>query len=246
MERASAVAEAGIFALGYAVRVGMLQTEAVSILQAAILRAGGELSNQVLWECSPRPGRTGWHVPAVPIARGDIIQNELEAKVAGYSAREVHPICVGKPPQQVYDMFELSTKIFEEAMILLKPGTPVRSIAELVERSGEGTPFKTSLTSYGRGLAEEDAVGTGGTYRERQVLMFKPVVRADDGMRITFCATVVVTPDGGRRLGKRPMELMLTSRSFMSAYTRLQHPEPSAPWLPFLDDLARGQWESRS
>jgi hypothetical protein len=140
---------------------------------------------------------------------------------------------VGKPPQQVYEMFELSLKLFNEAMPLLTPGTPVQTVVQTVEAGAQGTPFRTSLTSYGRGLAEEDP-GTASppVYHERQVLMFKPVVRAADGMGINFCATVVVTPEGGRRLGHRPMELMLTSRSFMSAYTKLDRPEPTAPWLP--------------
>jgi Xaa-Pro dipeptidase len=236
MERASAIAERGIFMLGYHVRAGMPQTEALAVLEGAMLKAGCELSNQILWECSPKPGRTWWHPMHIPIEQGDILQNELEAKIAGYSAREVHPICVGKPEPRVYEMFDLSAKTFDKALPLLKPGAAVDEVVQMVREAGEGTPYRTSLTSYGTGMAQEelgpadDAEGPA-VYHERQVMIFKPVVRAEDGLGINFCSTVLVTPEGGKRLSRRPLELMLTSRSLMSAYVKEPSKEPTAPWL---------------
>ena len=98
----------------------------------------------------------------------------------------------------------------------------------MVRSAGEGTPFETSLNSMGCGLAQEEV---GEVYHDRQVITLKPVVRTEDGLGINFCGTVVVTANGGRRLGKRPLELMLTSRSFMRPYLNDKTREPSAPWL---------------
>ena len=232
LERASAVAEHGIFMLGYSVKAGMQQTEAAGILVGEILKRGGELSGQLLWECNQRPGRTWWHVPHVRIAPNDIIQNELEPKVAGYSAREVHTICVGKPAPEVYEAWELSTKIFENAMELIKPGAPIGATSILAREMAHGTRFKTSITSFGTGLTQEELPeDEDATYRENQVIVFKPVVRTDDGLGINFASTLVVTPEGGKRLSRRPLELMLTSRSLMSYYVDEPRKEPTAPWL---------------
>jgi len=228
LERAAAAAEWGIFTLGYHVHAGMPQPEALGILQGAILKAGGELSNQIMWDCSPKPGRTGWFAAPQPIRRGDVIQNDMEAKVAGYSAREVHPICVGKPIQAVYEMFALSARIFEEALPLLKPGTSIAELRAMVEGAGEGTPFTTSLASMGTGLALEELPET---LHDRLALFIKPIVRDDDGLAVNFCGTVLVTPEGGRRLSKRPLELMLTSRSFMAPYLEQPRDQPKPPWL---------------
>ena len=231
LERAVAIAKTGIFMLGYQARAGMAQTEAFGVLQAAILEAGGEPGSRVLWDCSPSPGRAAFQALPAPMQRGDVIQNELEVKLAGYGVQEIHPICVGKPPQQVYDAFELCLKIVGEALPLLAPGAPLREVVNVVERSAEGTAFQATLVAHGCGLAPEPPADDWTVWREGQVLTFGPTLQASDGTRISFRTTVAVTAEGGRRLGKRPLELMLTSRSFMSAYVDLRRPQPTAPWL---------------
>lgn len=239
IERAASIAERGIGMLAYRVRVGMPQTEALGILEGAMVEAGCELGNQILWECSRKPGRTWRHPYHVPIERGDVIQSEVEARVAGYNAREVHPISMGKPQGQIQELFDLSTSLFTEAMALLKPGASVKSLSEFVGRAGEGAPYHVSLSSYGIGLAREDLTFPEGggsaddaTYQDRQVVVFKPVVRTADGLGISFGSTVVVTPEGGRRLGQRSMVMLGSHRSFLAPYLAPSSEELPPPWSP--------------
>ena len=228
LERAVRAAEWGIFSLGYSVHSGLDQPEALGILEGGILKAGGELGSRILWECSASPTGAWWHAYHEPMRRGEVLQNEIQARVAGYGGLEVHPICVGKPPQAVYEMFELSARIFDEALPLLKPGASVSDVAQLAQRAAGGTPYHASIEVQSCGLALE---AIGEAYRGRQAVALRPVIRADDGLTIGFSSTVVVTTDGGRRLGKRPIELMLTSRSFMTPYLDSKRVGPSAPWL---------------
>jgi Xaa-Pro aminopeptidase len=239
LERASTIAERGILMLTYRVHVGMLQTEALAILEGAMLEAGCELGNQIRWECARRPSGAGWRPSHEQIRRGDVIQNDVEARVAGYGAREVHPISLGKPDSQVQEMFSLSARIFSEALPLLKPAVSVASVVDFVRRAGEATPYRTSLASHGPGRAREgfDTSETprppaDAQYHERQVVSFRPVVGTDDGMRISFGATVVVTPTGGRRLGQRGLELLGSHRTFLAPYLAQRSEELPTPWSP--------------
>jgi Xaa-Pro dipeptidase len=233
-ERAVAVADAAIFHLGYDVRVGMTQTEALSILEAAILRAGGDPGHQTRWECGPAPkGIPGRALP-VPLHRFDVSLADLTPSVAGYGARELHPVCVGKPPQRVYEMFELACNVFSAALPLLTPGRSSDAWLAAATQAAADSPYEVRLDVAAAGLADHrtaSAEERPTMFQDQQVLTVNAVARDADGTSIAFCTTVVVTPEGGRRLSKRPLELMLTSRSFLSAYTEWRSPEPTAPWL---------------
>jgi Xaa-Pro dipeptidase len=217
MTRATALAERGIAVLAQQARPGMMEYEALAILQHAILAGGGELNNQVLWEVHAQPGRTWWHAYHRPMAHGDVIQNELEAKFCGYSSREVHAICLSDPDPRVPEMFRRSVEIFNDCMPRLKPGVPMGDIIARVKAAAEGTPYETRLTSYSRGLAEDgantldDPEAAGRvTYQENMAIMFKPVVRLPGSrLSLNFCATVRITPNGGVRLGHRSQDLIV-------------------------------------
>jgi hypothetical protein len=234
IERAVAVADAAIFHLGYAVRVGMTQTEALSILEASILRAGGDPGHQARWECGPAPKGIPGRALHAPLQRFDVIQAELTPSVAGYGARELHPVCVGKPPQRIYEMFELACNVFNVALPLLTPGRSPDACLAAATQAAADSPYEVTLDVAAAGRADHrtaSAEGRPGVLQDQQGLTVNALARDADGTSIAFCTTVVVTPEGGRRLSKRPLELMLTSRSFLSAYTAWRPPEPTAPWL---------------
>ena len=150
--------------------------------------------------------------------------------MAGYSAREVHPITMGKPAEEVRAMFDLSVRIFDGAMALLRAGGRALSLSDFAFQTGEGSPYRTSVVSYGTGLAR-DGLGTP-PFQGRQVLFVEPIVRTEDGVAITFGATVVVTPDGGRRLGQRSLEMLGSHRSFLAPYLAQSPRGLRVPWSP--------------
>ena len=58
------------------------------------------------------------------------------------------------------------------------------------------------------------------------------VVRTAEGMGINFCSTVLVTPNGGLRLGRRSMVMMGSHRTFLAPYLTPEARELAAPWSP--------------
>jgi hypothetical protein len=170
----------------------------------------------------------------VPLQRFEVIQAELTPSVAGHGAREIHPVCVGKPPQRIYELFEQACNAFNAALALLTPGRSLDARLAAATETSADSPYAMMLHITVGGLAEErvDAAERRAVVlHDQQVLTVNAIARDEDGATINFCTTVLVTPDGGRRLSKRPLELMLTSRSFLSAYTEWRMPEPTPPWL---------------
>ncbi len=170
----------------------------------------------------------------IPLAWGDVIVPELAPRVGGYGGREAHALCVGKPPQRIYTMFDLALKAFEAATALLATGRSLDAALASAAEGGLDGPYAVKFQVADVGLEVEllDPASAGHrTLEANQVLAVKPIVRDPDGTTLSFCSTVAVKAEGGRRLAKRPLELMLTSRSFLSAYTDWRAPEPTAPWL---------------
>jgi hypothetical protein len=71
---------------------------------------------------------------------------------------------------------------------------------------------------HGRGLGEDRPLLVGGemspeiaefVLQERQAFIVKPNFRPASGPGITWGDTVAVTPNGGRRLGKDPHQLVV-------------------------------------
>jgi Xaa-Pro aminopeptidase len=232
IERACAVAERGIFELGYHVRSGMTHREAATLLEAAILRAGSERAFELRWECAETP--VGRFEPAsdAPISRRDVIQAEIRPTIEGYGCQEVHPICVGKPAQRIYEMFDFSAQVLTTAISSMKTGAWLGQIEGEAMPRGEEIPYQARLNTVSCGLMEDMPDWTTyGPLKVGHVFTLKSTVKDTDGTTVTVCTAVAVTPDGGRRLSKRPLELMLTSRSFLSSHVDWRAPEPTAPWL---------------
>jgi Xaa-Pro aminopeptidase len=231
LERACAVAERGLLMLTYRVHAGMLQTEAFGILQGAMFEAGCDPGSNIRWGCSKQPGATWWAAPRTPIDRGDIIQPEIQTRVAGYAVHETHPISIGKPRGAVQEMFDLAVQTFKDALPLMKAGEAANMVADQAAHGAQETPFRTLLSSYAIGLTL-DVLLPAATYREGQALAIKVSVSDSDESTIAFGSTVVVTPEGGRRLSQRHMTLLGSHRSFLAPYLNEPRELPS-PWSPF-------------
>jgi Xaa-Pro aminopeptidase len=107
----------------------------------------------------------------------------------------------------------------------LKPGVTVGELAQLSRETAESAAPKTGLlagargdlTMHGRGAGDDGPIITpharnpkqlGVAMRENMVFICKPsAISADGEYTCQWGDTVVVTKNGGRRLGKRPHEL---------------------------------------
>ncbi len=241
---ACGIADHGIFLLGYQMRAGMAQREALSILEAAILRAGGDPGHAARWTCSPAPIGVPGSVQPLPLAWGDVIIADVAPRVGGYGGREAHALCVGKPPQRIYALFDLALKAFEAARPLLAAGHALDAALVPATEAATDAPSSITFDVADVGLADEPmhpGLAASRVLEANQVLAVQPIVRDVEGTTLSFCSTVAVTAEGGRRLARRPLELMLTSRSLLSAYTDWRTPEPTAPWLASRDPVPSPQ-----
>jgi Xaa-Pro aminopeptidase len=211
-----------------AARAGVRDWDVWAETQCAIMRHGSEMPVHCNWVSGKNPKRTLTRPSMRVLERGDLIINEVEASWIGYRAQGVQPVFVAAANPVHQELIRVQRQVFQRVLEALKPGVTVGQLAELVKRSGQEAAPSTgvaagasaALTMHGRGAGDDGPIITsqarsarqlGVALRENMVFICKPsAVSADGGSICTWGDTVVITPGGGRRLGKRPHELAVS------------------------------------
>ena len=159
------------------------------------------------------------------LERGDMIINELEANWMGYRAQAVQPVFVEVVNPVHAELIKVQREVFETVREQLRPGITVKEISDLAGEvgkkaapsSGPAADAKCKITMHGRGAGDDGPIITSHArdpeqlsvqLQENMVFIFKPSVETPGGTHIcTWGDTVVITPQGGRRMGKRPHDL---------------------------------------
>lgn len=196
--------------------------------QSALLRNGSELPVHCNWVSGKNPKRTLTRPSMRILERGDLIINEVEASWIGYRAQGVQPVFVQVADPVHQELIKVQREVFNRLMENLKPGISVKELAELTRttaervapQSGPAAGATAQLTMHGRGAGDDGPIITSNarnpsqlavTLSENMVFIFKPSARSADGNSIcTWGDTVVVTVNGGQRLGMRPHDLAIT------------------------------------
>lgn len=195
--------------------------------QSALLRNGSELPVHCNWVSGKNPKRTLTRPSMRILERGDLIINEVEASWIGYRAQGVQPVFVQVADPVHQELIKVQREVFNRLMENLKPGISVKELAELTRttaervapQSGPAAGATAQLTMHGRGAGDDGPIITSNarnpsqlavTLSENMVFIFKPSARSADGNSIcTWGDTVVVTVNGGQRLGMRPHDLAI-------------------------------------
>lgn len=188
---------------------------------ATMLRGGGEPTMHFHWISGPAPERTLTRASHRRLQRGDIILNELEANWAGYRSQGVQPVCVGECNPVYQELMGIQGEILNELLPRMKPGATVAELAQVVEKmcasarpgSGPAADAEARLILHGRGLGDDGPIVTNLArepsqldfeLQENMVCVVKPELRRGDGsFPINWGDTVVISPGGARRLGRR-------------------------------------------
>lgn len=204
-----------------AARPGRCDWEVWAEAMHAMFSRGSEMPVHCNWVSGPRPARTLTRASHRTLERGDIIFNELEANWGGYRAQGTVPVAVGQPDPVYPELMKIQRVLFEDMLASLKPGVTLGELqsrcVELAKRtaprSGPAAGATGLLNMHGRGVGDDGPLITGHSrepkqlavpLRERMTFILKPQVHsADDSYNITWGDTVVVTRNGGVRLGKR-------------------------------------------
>jgi Xaa-Pro aminopeptidase len=225
LQKSMDIVEEGVKAEVEAARPGALDWAVWAAAQYGMMRNGSEAPVHCNWVSGKNPVRTLTRPSMRTLERGDLIINELEANWMGYRSQAVQPVFVIDVNPIHAELFKVQHEMFESLLVALKPGTTVGELAELTEAAakkampakGPAAGAKGKLTMHGRGAGDDGPIVTGHArdpeqlateLKENMVFIFKPSAETADSSSIcTWGDTVVVTPQGGRRLGSRPHEL---------------------------------------
>lgn len=221
MRRSEAIIEKMIAAMTKAARPGAGERHIYATLVRTMLENGGEQPSLLIFGT----GRGIGHGQFVPsdrkLKKGDLVVNEIEARYAGYSAQCVAPISIGKPSREYADLLKAALACFENVREKMRAGETLGTVMDTytrtVEREGNGRYGWAHPIMHARGLGDESPalLGDSDVARFRRIelqpgmtFILKPRVRLmRNGLSAQIGDTVLVTPKGGVRLGKRKMAL---------------------------------------
>ncbi len=209
-------------------RPGVRDWDVWAATQYALMRNGSEMPVHCNWVSGKNSERTLTRPSMRILELGDLIMNEVEASWIGYRSQGVQPVFVGKADPAHQELIKVQREIFNRLMENLKPGVTVKELSALTleaaeaasPKSGPAAGARGSLNMHGRGAGDDGPIITrhaksprqlGVALQENMVFIFKPSAVSADGKTIsTWGDTVVITPNGGRRLGKRPHDLAVS------------------------------------
>lgn len=228
LTKAVQIIEKGYEAEAAAARVGAIDWEVWAATQYGLLKHGSEAPIHCNWISGPNVVRTLTRPTFRVLERGDLIINELEACWIGYQAQGVQPVFVEQANPIHQELIKIQREVFHEVLMAIKPGTTLGTLSQVAERavekmapkSGVAAGAKAKLTMHGKGAGDDGPIITGSARDPRQLnyaiqenmtFTFKPSVSTADGSSLcTWGDTVVVTAKGGRRLGTRKHDLVVS------------------------------------
>ena len=223
LERAAAITDAMVATMLESARPGVTERAVYAALINAMIVAGGDLPSLLIFGAGP--GTEGARSQFVPTNRvletGDLLVSEVEGRYAGYGAQTVPRVWLGRPDPRYLAASEANEAVFADVLGRMRPGATMRELTEAyhaaVQREGKGAFVGGHPLMHARGLGDEvpaildarDLEQHGNVQvQENMVFVLKPrVVSTDGNISAQIGDTVVVTPSGGRRLGKRSLGL---------------------------------------
>jgi len=211
-------------------KAGVKDWEVWAAVHYAMTRNGSELPVHCFWVSGKNPKRTLTRPSMRLLERGDVIINEIEASWIGYRSQGVQPVFVEVVNPVQAELIKVQREVFNRVLENLKPGVTVGELADLTKRTAASAAPKTGpaagaradLTMHGRGAGDDGPIITpharspkqlGVAMRENMVFICKPSAVSADGEYICqWGDTVMVTKNGGRRLGKRPHDLAVSGK----------------------------------
>ena len=222
MAEASRANDAGMRAGLAAVRAGATENDvAAAILQASVAAGGEYVGMEPFVTSGPRSGvpHTTWR--RRKIERGDVVILETSACWNRYHAALYRTVAVGAIPDKARDMYHVCQEGLAAATAVLKPGQTCADVHHaaqaVIDRHGYTAGYR-KRTGYSIGISFAPDWGEGNIlslYRGVDVplqpgMVFHVPITLREYAKWTVAVseTLVVTPDGGRRLSTLPADLV--------------------------------------
>ncbi len=222
LQKSIDIVEKGVEAKVAAAKPGALDWDVWASVMSALFHNGSEMPVHCNWVSGPNAQHTRTRPTMRRLARGDLIVDEIEASWIGYRAQQVQPVFVEEVDPVHGELIKVQGEIYQRLLEILKPGITVGEIAERTKEfvaaalpaKGPAVGARGRLNMHGRGAGDDGPLITpsqtrpeqlAAELRENMAFIFKPgVISADDECECVWGDTIIITPQGGRRLGSRP------------------------------------------
>ncbi len=228
LQKSIDIIEKGIEAKVAAAKPGAKDWDVWAAVMCALVSNGSELPVHCNWVS----GRNAKHTRTRPtlrlLERGDLLINEIEASWMGYRAQQVQPLFVEEIDPFHAELIKIQGEIYHKLLEQLKPGVTVGEIADMAQKftaeavpsTGPAAGATGRLNMHGRGAGDDGPLITPSQkrpeqlavqFQENMAFIFKPsVISADKETESVWGDTIVITSQGGRRLGSRPHGLLVS------------------------------------
>jgi Xaa-Pro dipeptidase len=219
LERAVELVEDALGVLEEEARPGVPESVVYARMMARLIEQGSEPTTLLLWTAgNPLPPMPGTLPSRRPLGPDDMIMIEADARWCGYLGHTTTTHWVGEPDATAREMAAVQHEAARRCWDAMRPGAVLGDFVDICARAADGTPYECKPIIHGRGvgmdgpllvLQARDERTREWVLEERSVFIVKPQLTTPDGTRkVIWGDTVVVTPDGGRRLGVRPSPLV--------------------------------------
>jgi Xaa-Pro dipeptidase len=222
MAEAARANDAGMRAGLEATRAGASENDVAAAIMGAAIRAGSEYVGMEPFVTSgPRSGipHTTWRRRR--IEPGDVVILETSACYNRYHAALYRTVAIGKIPEGARDMYRVCEEGLAAAMAELRPGRTCADVHQaaqaVVDRHGYTFGYR-KRTGYSIGISFAPDWGEGNIlslYRGVDVALVPGMVfhvpitlREYARWTVAVSETVLVTPEGARRLSALPAGLL--------------------------------------
>lgn len=202
-------------AVGFeAATAGVNEREICAAITAEALRNGADNTRLVLMASGPRSAALHGALGHRTLADGDILHVEMVPHFRGYTSRIMRPKSIGAPTDEQLHAADTMIRIQDEQFRAMKPGADASNVDRILREGILSAGLRdsyTNVTGYTLGLVFIPRTSD-----------FTRVFLADSGWRLeenqvfhmytwaagmAFSETIVVTPEGGRRLTKMERKL---------------------------------------
>jgi Xaa-Pro aminopeptidase len=231
IDRANHIFNAAIVRICETVKPGMLGRRVVEIGRQAMWEAGGDLASTFLFNFGARPAQNPLLANITlnsPIKEGDVATLTAHAEYHHYAGHSDQEIVFGNPKPRHLKMFDAVKSVRDGVLKEIRAGLTNRELNDCYRANCAATGFLSSehsqMHQYGLDVPEfpgpaftvPDDSGKkplpSGNYRltTGMVYSISPTLRdAETGELLLGGTSLVITDDGHRELGARPVALLV-------------------------------------
>lgn len=197
------------------IKAGMTELEVVGIIEKALYANGAEYEAHPQYVLS---GKHSTHAIGRPgyskLKKGDLVQLNIGARVAGYSASVGRPVCIGKMPAKMKELVSQGLELHHKTIELIKNGVVAREVVKgFFDHAKKIKADKYLLYGPCHGLGmmevEEPWMESNSTYKLQENMTFQVdtfLYRKQYGLR--WENGIAVTKTGAKQLSGKHMEIL--------------------------------------